>query len=41
MHTTQSLKDIHHYFTTFYINIIEPFVEDKNYKSFKNELEKC
>ena len=38
LHTTQNIKNSYHYLTTFYYNILDPFLDNKKYDIIKNHL---
>ena len=38
LHTTQNINDSSHYFTTFYVNILEPFITNNSYNNVRNHL---
>ena len=38
LHTTQSINDSSHYLTTFYVNILQPFISNDSYNNVRNHL---
>ena len=38
LHTTQSINNTYHYLTTFYYNILEPFISNISYNNLRNHL---